>query len=390
MNSSVDCNQVSIIGGGHAGRGLAGFLSLQDFKVIMYNRTISNVQTIIDNGGLDVHGVVTGFASIPLVTDNMSKALKGSGIVIILLPAYAHKSIAHEMAPYLETDQLVLLMPGQTGGALEFARILATHMSIDDIILGEAQTFSFISRILSRSAVLISKIKECVNVSAFPASSNRRLLRILENLPLSFKLSSNVMETGLGNVNSMLHPTPTIFSAGILESRKGGYKHYLEAISPAVGRLIDRMDAERIQVARKFSIHPESLVEWLGSTYGAKGNTLFDCIQSIDVYDDIGSPTTLAHRYVLEDVPTGLVPISYLGKLVGVDTPIINSIIDVTCHLYEHSFWHSGRNLVRMGLNRMTLTEVSHYVYTGLRPDSHIDLHSMWGSRDEEKDETCS
>ncbi len=383
MNSTVDYNQVSIIGGGHAGRGLAGFLSLQDFEIKMYNRTISNVQTIIDNGGLDVHGVVTGFASIPLVTDNMSKALKGIGIVIILLPAYAHKAIAHEMAPHLETDQLFLLMPGQTGGALEFARIIASHVRIEDIILGEAQTFSFISRTLSRSSVLISKIKDCVNVSAFSASSNRRLLKILENLPLCFQLSPNVLDTGLGNVNAMLHPTPTLFSAGLLESRKGGYKHYLEAISPSVGRLIDRMDAERIQVAHGFSLRISTLVEWLGTTYGAKGNTLFDCIKSIDAYDDIGSPTTLAHRYVLEDIPTGLVPISYLGRLVDVDTPITNSIIDIACHLYEHSFWHSGRNLVRMGLNRMILTEVSHYVYTGLRPDSQIDLHTLWGSRDE-------
>ena len=124
MKNTVDYNQITIIGGGHAGRGLASFLSLQDFKVIMYNRTISNVQGIIKNGGLDVHGVISGHASIPLVTDNMRRALKGSGIVIVTVPADAHKSLAHQMAPYLEPDQSILLMPGRTGGSLDFALIL--------------------------------------------------------------------------------------------------------------------------------------------------------------------------------------------------------------------------------------------------------------------------
>lgn len=388
MNETVDYNQVSIIGSGHAGRGLASFLSLQGLDVVLFNRTIQNVQAIINNGGLDVHGVVSGHASIPLVTNNMRKALQGSGIVIVTLPADAHKSIAHEMTPYLVPDQLVLSMPGRTGGSLEFAHILESHMRIEDIILGEAQTFSFISRISGPSSVLISKIKECVTVSAFPASSNRRLLRILEKLPLCFQLASNVMETGLNNIGAMLHPTPTILSAGLLESRKGGYNHYHEAISPTVGRLIERMDAERIQVAREFSLRPSTLLKWLENAYGAKGSTLYDCIHSIDAYNDIGSPATLAHRYVLEDVPTGLVPISYLGKLVDVDTPIINTVVDMACQLYEHNFWHSGRTLVRMGIDNMFLSEVSDYIDTGIKPDDQLDLQDLVDSIDMEMDKT--
>ncbi|MHA1637897.1 MAG: NAD/NADP octopine/nopaline dehydrogenase family protein [Candidatus Thorarchaeota archaeon] len=387
MNKALDYNHVTIIGGGHAGRGLASFLSLQDYEVALYNRTINNVRPIINNGGLDVHGVVTGHASFPLVTDNMSKALEGSGIVIITVPAFAHKFLAYEVAPHLETSQLVLLMPGQTGGALEFARILQSHMRIEDIILGEADSFSFISRTTSPTSVLISKVKDCLNVSAFPASSNVLFLKILETLPLSFKLASNVIETGLGNVNAMLHPTPTILSAGLLESRKGGYKHYHEAISPSVGRLIDRMDAERIQVANAFSLRPSTLVEWLANVYGAKGDTLFDSIHSIDAYDEVGSPETLAHRYVLEDIPTGLVPISYLGKLAGVDTPITNTVTDMACQLYEHNFWQSGRTLIRMGIDRMTHTEVSEYVSTGIKPDYQLSTQDLTEPIDAEIDE---
>ncbi len=227
-----------------------------------------------------------------------------------------------------------------------------------------------------------------MTVSAFPASSNRRFLRILEKLPLCFKLASNVIETGLNNIGAMLHPTPTILSAGLLESRKGGYNHYHEAISPTVGRLIERMDTERIQVALEFSLRPSTLLKWLEYSYGAKGNTLFDCIHSIDAYDDIGSPSTLAHRYVLEDIPTGLVPISYLGNLVDVDTPIIDTVIDMACQLYEHSFWRSGRTLVRMGIDEMTLSEVSDFIYTGLKPIDQLDQQGLLGSIDMEMDKT--
>jgi len=177
-------------------------------------------------------------------------------------------------------------------------------------------------------------------------------------------MADGVMETSLDNVGAMLHQTPTILSAGLLESKEGGYNHYHDAISKSVGLLIERMDGARVRVSLDFVSHPASLLVWLRNSYDAEGTTLCECIQSIDAYDDVGSPSSLDHRYVLEDVPTGLVPISYLGRLAGVETPAIDAMINMACQLYDYDFWSSGRTLGNLGLEGLNPSEVREYVST--------------------------
>jgi opine dehydrogenase len=380
--------RVAILGAGHAGRGLAAYLALHGFDVSLYNRTYENIKGVVRNRGLDVNGVIEGYAAIPIVTSKMGLAIKERDILIVTVPAQAHTFYANEIAPHLESDQLILLMPGRTGGALEFNKILRYHSNVDDILLGEAQTFSFVSRTTGPSSVLISKIKNKVDVSAFPAVANRRFIRRLRCLPLKLELANDVLETSLNNIGAMLHPTPTILCAGLLESRCGGYNHYLEAISRTVGNLIERIDAERVDVARSFFVNPMTLLDWLKQSYDAEGDTLYESIRSIDAYKGVGSPSTLDHRYVLEDIPTGLVPISYLGKLSGVKTPAMDSIVNIACQLYQTDFWGIGRTPRCFGLNGMTIPEIIEYVQTGVRPVEYARFHETWTVPGLEMDET--
>ncbi|UCE10577.1 MAG: NAD/NADP octopine/nopaline dehydrogenase family protein [Candidatus Thorarchaeota archaeon] len=370
--------RIAVLGGGHAGRGLAGYLALHGFDVSLYNRTLNNVRGIIERGGLDVYGVINGFAPIRIVSDNMEETIRNRDILIVTVPAQAHSFFAYRMSPHLEENQLVLLMPGRTGGALEFAQIAGVCPDGDYALLGEAQTFSFVSRTTGSSSVLISKIKNRVQVSAFPATRNQEYLSRLKVLPISLVRANTVLETGLNNVGAMLHPAPTILCAGLLESKHGGYNHYHDAISESVGQLIERMDTERVKVGKHFSRNPMTLLDWLQDAYGAEGESLCECLRSIDAYDGVGSPDTLQHRYVLEDVPTGLVPISRLGKLCGVDTPAIDAVINIACHLYDCDFWHTGRNLISMGLLGMSLLDVVEYVQNGKRPIEVASLQEGW------------
>ncbi len=376
-NDAVDSIRVAVLGAGHAGRGLAGYLSIQGFDVSLYNRTITNIKNISEIGGIKVQGLYDSFAYLPLVTDDIAKAIEDRDILIVVVPAQAHTFFAKSISPHLQSGQTILLMPGRTGGALEFVQILRSQSHTSRILLGEAQTFCFVSRITGTDSVLISKVKNSTRVSAFPASHNHRFLRSLKRLPITFSMADDVLETSLDNVGAMLHPTPTILCAGLLESKEGGYNHYHDAISETVGRLIERMDVERINVAREYVSHPVSLLEWLRTTYDAEGTTLCDCIQSIDAYDDVGSPSSLNHRYVLEDVPTGLVPISHLGKLAGVETPAIDAIINMACQLYDCDFWNTGRNLENMGLEGLNPYEVREYVRTGVMPEQYPEWHEL-------------
>jgi opine dehydrogenase len=107
----------------------------------------------------------------------------------------------------------------------------------------------------------------------------------------------------------------------------------------------------------------------------------------VDAYVGVGSPSTLQHRYVLEDIPTGLVPISYFGKIAGVQTPAMDSIVELACQLYGIDFWAVGRNPHSLGLVGMTIDEIKEYVAGGFRfsdemsADEPIDVYEMEENR---------
>ncbi len=367
--------KVAVLGGGHAGRALAGYLSLKENAVSLYNRTIENVAAIRDAGGINVQGVVEGYAPIDLVSDKMAEIVPGQDILLVTVPAQAHKFYAREMSQWMEDGQTLLIMPGATGGAIEFSNIFEANANQADILLGEAQTFSFVSRTVDPNTVLLSKIKNTVRISALPAISNYEFIDRLNQLPLSFDLVENVLETSLGNVNAMLHPAPMVLNSGLIESQcGGGFLHYHDLISESVGNLIERMDEERINIARKFSLDSATLLEWLTEVYNAKGNTLCECLRSIDTYDAVTCATDLNHRYIHEDIPTGLVPISDIGRLVGIKTPAIDSIISMASQVCQHDFRSIGRSIESLGLSGMGIDELRDYVDVGIKKSEYLPI----------------
>jgi opine dehydrogenase len=69
-------------------------------------------------------------------------------------------------------------------------------------------------------------------------------------------------------------------------------------------------------------------------------------------YRSVKAPTTLDHRYLWEDVPMGLVPISDVAGAVGVKTPAIDRLIDEASGILGRDFRRTGRTLDKLGLNR--------------------------------------
>ena len=78
-------------------------------------------------------------------------------------------------------------------------------------------------------------------------------------------------------------------------------------------------------------------------TYTVGGHNLYECIKKNDPYKEIDAPPSLESRYILEDVPNGLVPIEYIGKKLKISTPYITNIIDLANAVYETDFRTSGR-----------------------------------------------
>jgi opine dehydrogenase len=59
-----------------------------------------------------------------------------------------------------------------------------------------------------------------------------------------------VLEADLANLNAILHPPGMVCNAGWIEATGGKFGFYAEGSGPAVARVMDAIDAERLALAR--------------------------------------------------------------------------------------------------------------------------------------------
>ena len=63
----------------------------------------------------------------------------------------------------------------------------------------------------------------------------------------------NVLQPSLGNANAVVHPAPTLFNTSMIES-KHDWLFYYDGITPTIGAFVEKLDAERINLADSFGI----------------------------------------------------------------------------------------------------------------------------------------
>jgi opine dehydrogenase len=354
-----------VIGAGHGGQALAAHLSILGFDVSLYNRTYARIKQIKALGGINVEGEVKGFAKLSIVTDNIEEAIKGREIIMVVVPAYAHRSVAESMAQYLEDGQKIVLNPGRTGGALEVRTVLKEKNIKRDIIIAEAQTFIYASRSENPGQVRIFRIKNAIPVAALPAYKTVEVLNKLRTAFPQFIPGDNVLSTGLDNIGAIFHPALTILNAGRIEASKGNFQYYVEGITPSISLILEEMDRERVAVADALGIRSLTAREWLYIAYDAVGRTLYEAMQNNEGYKGIMAPPTLDTRYIEEDVPMSLVPIASMGDMFNVPTPTIKAIIHLACVMHSCDYWEKGRTVEKLGIADLSVKDIMKLVIEG-------------------------
>ncbi|HEY9594870.1 MAG TPA: NAD/NADP octopine/nopaline dehydrogenase family protein, partial [Spirochaetia bacterium] len=314
------------------------------------------------HGGIRVEGAVTGFGPVDVATSDVEEALEGADVVMVVTPSTAHREIAAASAPVLTEDQLVVLNPGRTGGALEFRKVLGDAGGTTRALVGETQTFLYASRALSRWEARIFRIKNSVPFATLPSFWIPDALAVLSCAFPQFVAGTNVLATSLENIGAVFHPALTILNAGWIEATRGDFEYYLQGITPSVAKILEKIDAERLAVARALGVRSVSAREWLYLSYDSPGSDLYDAIRNTRSYAGIKAPSGINHRYIWEDVPMSLVPIASLGAQLGVETPMIDTVIDLGSVLLGTDFRATGRTAESLGLAGMTVKEIRHVV----------------------------
>jgi len=211
----------------------------------------------------------------------------------------------------------------------------------------------------------IFAIKRKVPLAAFPACKTEEVLDRLKDIYPEFTKAKDSLETGLANVGAILHPTPTLLNVGWIESGKTPFKYYYEGITPSVARYLEAIDCERIEIAHALGYGVPSVKDWLHEAYGVTGRDLYETLHNNEAYQKIDAPQKIRHRYLYEDVPTGLVPISSIGHRLQIPTPNTNTIVELASNITGTNFWQCGRTFDSYGLTKMTKEDLIDHFYYG-------------------------
>lgn len=358
---------VAVLGAGNGGCAAAADLASRGFEVRLYNRSRERTAPIQELGGLHITGVAgERFVPLPLVTDDLRAAVEGASEIVIAVPISGLAFYAAQLPPLLD-DQVVMLNPGHMGGGLFFVYEAQRVTGIDVRNICETVTLTYTARMQGPDAVGIFNVVSNLLFAALPANQTDRLHERMVRLFPSLVQASNVLETGLQDLNAVEHPAQALCNAGWLEHTEGDYYFYYEGTTPAVARVIEAVDCERIALAEALGVPTRSFVEAFHA-YGytseaaARSGSVYRAMQESEPNRWIKGPKNLDHRYMHEDVGWGLVPWIHLAEVVGVPVPTMRALTVLASEMNQIDYLHEGLTLERMGLAGLDAAGLRAYV----------------------------
>lgn len=347
----------AVLGAGHGGMAMAGHLGIMGFDVKLYNRTEERLWGVKARGGIEIEGEITGFGKIQAASTNIEEIIQDAEIIMVVVPATAHRFMAEQCAPHLKDGQIVVLNPGRTFGALEFRQVLNEKGCCANAIIAETQTFIYASRSVGPAQAKIFRIKNSIPLASIRAHRIPEVLQKVRCAFPQFVAGDNIFKTSLDNIGAVFHPALCILNAGWIEDISE-FQFYVQGVTRSVAQVLDRVDAERVAVAEALGIRALTAREWLYLAYSTAGKTLYDAMHANPGYRGIMAPTNLNIRYLSEDVPASLVPISSIGDMFKVPTPTLKALIHLGSIINDCDYWKEGRTVERLGIAGMTLKEL--------------------------------
>jgi opine dehydrogenase len=351
---------IAVCGGGNGAHAMVADLSFRGFKVTLFEHPQfeKNIKKVLATKAVEVVGELEGTFAVDKVTTSAKEATMDAETIIFATPTYAQEPFIELMLPFLQEKQKVILTTGNLGSL--FLKKRLNEIGTKGVLVGETSTLPYIARMVQPGKVRIIRDKKKFLASAFPATNNAEFL---DELNLIYNdavtLTRDVVETFLNNLNPIAHPCGLILNAGRIESaymNQQDYFMYREGVSPSVAKVIEAVERERLEVAKALNYKVKRLAE---------NDTVYNVLHDPRLLESVG-PNSLEDRYLTEDVPFGLIPLSELAKLVDKKTPLNDAFITIASFLMETDYWTEGRTFASLGVKNLSLVQLKQVLLEGI------------------------
>ena len=211
--------KIAVLGAGNGGCAAAADLTLRGYQVRLFSRSDATLLPIIKRGGITlVENGEEKFAAPYFHSPHIVPVIDGVDLIV--------------------DGQRILLNPGHTGGSLHFAHVLRQAGATAKIRLAETVTLTYICRMPEPARVEIYRRTSHLRCAAFPGSDTAQLVNELQEIYPEVVAARNVLETGLSNINAIMHPAGMLGNAGWIEKTGGDFLYYRQGITPAIAAWI--------------------------------------------------------------------------------------------------------------------------------------------------------
>ncbi len=346
--------KVTILGAGAIAYGNAALLCRDGHEVTLWSPSGRRTATLAAGAPLTATGAFVGQFH-PRIAASCADALAGAEAVVVAVPGYGHRAVLDAAAPFLRDDQLVVFSSHMSLSALYLAGLLHKRgLTTPIAVLGTTVTTG---RQTAPDAVAVNSIRARLDVAVLPDSASAKGMEVCRALfGDRFVPRRGLLAIALSNLNAQNHLAIALCNLTRMELGEswGQNRH----ITPAVARLIEALDAERLAIAAAFGVEVRTIHEHFHLSFHVPKGPFAEMTHALAQRSgDVNGPTTLDSRYVTEDVPFGLVPTIRLAALAGVPVPLHESGVRLMSALYGRDFTAENDILPRLGtLTRDMLT----------------------------------
>lgn len=341
--------KVSILGAGGVGLATAALLKQRGHQPLIWSPSGVNTagMTAIE---VEVSGLIPG-SFTAAVAHSVEEALQFAKIVIVTLPANAHKYVFDKIAPHI-TDEHTLIISAQLSlGALYLTSKLVER-NVKPTIIAFATTV-VMGRREGVFDVTIGGVRNLLEMAVLPAERAESALSLCQNIfGDRFRLAENLTAIALSNLNPPIHMASALCNFTRIE--KAEYWANYDAITPSVARLIEALDRERLAVAQAYGVKVRTAEEHYQLSFGFdKGMSIAEMAAAVHKQrNGPPGPTCVSTRFVTEDIPFGIMQIIALAELKAVEVPLHKAGVAMFNVLYGRDF-AAENNLLAPALDFM-------------------------------------
>lgn len=366
--------KLTVIGSGAAGTAIAADCALKgniQVNIFELEKFRDSIKPFQECGGIQVTdnskttAGKTGFAKLNKVSTNPDEVIGEADVIMVSVPAMHHEYFFETISPYLKTGQIVLFNTG-------YWACLRIYKKYKDIIkskgikIAESLIMPYLSQREEPNKIRIYNFKQSIPVTTLPGENSDKTVKFLKNYYTQFEAVPNVLYTNivLGG-NPCVHVQFSLPILGYMFDRFKSCKLYGETTLMG-SRLAEAFDKERGKVAEKLGINKvETSLEMADRSYGYKGKTVGEAFRKSEHSDRYSSREAM-ERVLNEDICYSFIPLVQLGKLLGVSTPVTESMVELVSVMLDKDYWGRGVTLENMGLANLNKEEILSYVNKGV------------------------